>query len=189
MRKVLKRDEGVLTVEACLCLTLFMFLILFLYSFFGIFEAQTKIQHTLLQAAQSMSLDAVASSNLNDQEKIKNLYDIAGVIGFKAQNDHPEFVAPEQWYDPSVPEFIDSIAKERFIAYFASGDEKKADEFLQALRVTNGISGLDFSKCEIDSEGNLNLSVTYTVEYMFDYKVFGMDPLTITSCASSKMWK
>ena len=70
MKKVLKQDEGVLTVEACLCLTLFMFLILFLYSFFSIFEAQSKIQHSLLQAAQSMSLDAVATSNLNDTKKI-----------------------------------------------------------------------------------------------------------------------
>ena len=104
-------------------------------------------------------------------------------------NVHPEFVAPENWYDSKKTEEIEFIAEERFVAYLAAGDESKADQFLKALRVTNGISGLDFSKCEIDSEGNLNLSVTYTVEYMFDYKVFGMEPLKITSSASSKMWE
>ena len=86
MKRIIKSQKGVLTVEACLCLTLFMFLILFLYSFFAIFEAQMKIHHTLLQSAQSMSLDSVATEKLKGD--YSSVFNIAQVIGFNAKNVH-----------------------------------------------------------------------------------------------------
>ena len=81
------------------------------------------------------------------------------------------------------------IAKERFIAYFAGGDKDKADELLKRYRIKDGLDGLDFSESTIDDAGNLSLKVTYTVEYLFDYKGFDLEALTLTSTASSKTWK
>ena len=159
MNNKMDGKEGTLTLEACLSLTLFMFLILFLYSFFTVFEAQTKIHHTLIRAAESMSLDAPATDKLNkNMEELSDLYDIAGKIGFNVSNVNPEFVSPHPWYRNSTG--IAAAAEERFIAYFTDGNREKADEVLKSLRVTEGISGLDFSSCKIDQEGNINLSVT-----------------------------
>lgn len=185
MRKKPKAKEGALTLEACLSLTLFMFLILFLYSFFAIFEVQTKIHHTLLQAAQSMSLDSVATERLKGD--VSDLFDIAAVIGFNSANVGPEFVSPDNWYDNENG--IADAVEERFVAYLSAGDSGKADEMLKSLRVQGGLSGLDFSQCKVDKNGNIDLSVTYTVEYLFDFKGFNMDPLELTSTASSRKWE
>lgn len=188
MNNKMNGKEGTLTLEACLSLTLFMFLILFLYSFFTVFEAQTKIHHTLIQAAESMSLDAPATDKLNkNMEELSDLYDIAGKIGFNISNVNPEFVSPHPWYRNSTG--IEAAAEERFIAYFTDGNREKADEVLKSLRVTEGISGLDFSSCKIDQEGNINLSVTYSVEFLFDYKGFNLDPFEFTSTTISRIWE
>lgn len=183
MKKRKSAQEGVLTLEVCLCLTLLMFLILFLYSFFAIFEAQTKVQHTLIQTAQSMSLDGIASYQIDDA---KSIFDIANVIGFNVENKNPQFASDNSWSKDKNQ--VAEIAKQRFVAYLSSGDEKAADDFLKGCRVTDGLEGLDFSKCNMDSDGNINLSVSYTVEYMFDFKGFNMKPLHITSKTTSKLW-
>lgn len=186
MMKKKNNDElGVLTLETCLCLTLFMFLILFLYSFFAVFEVQTRIQHTLLQSAQSMSLDAVASEDLyGDETKLK---EVAGTIGLAITNVHPDFVSPDYWYENT--RFVADTAQKRFIAYLANGDREKADQILRNYKIKGGLSGLDFSSCSLERDGVIRLSVTYKIELLFDYKAFGMQDLEITNKASSLKWK
>ena len=190
MKEHIKEKEGSMTIEACLCLTLFMFFILFLYSFFSVFEAQMKIHHTLLQTAQSLSLDAVATDGLTGnilEGEVSTLYQVATTIGFNAANKNPEFVSPEKWYKDEND--IPNVVKERFVAYLTGGDSGTADELLKSYRIEKGLSGLDFSASKIDSDGNIVLKVKYSVQFMFDYKAFGMEPIEFTNSAVSRKWE
>lgn len=186
MSRLRRKAEGVIAVEACLCLTLFMFFVLFLYSFFSIYEAQSKIQHTLLQAAQSMSLDALAIEKLGTGNS--SLYEVAEVIGFNALNKNPDFVETTAWYKYNNAAVADT-GEDRFVAYLAEGDRELADQILKSYNIKNGLAGLDFSSSKKDDKGNIVLTVNYTVEYFFDFKAFGMNPLELTNSVTSRLWE
>lgn len=185
MKKKRRQSDGVIALEACLCLTLFMFLILFLYSFFAIFEAQSKIHHTLLQTSQSMSLDSFATERL--KENTASLFDVVAEIGFNASNKNPKYVSTDAWYKNK--EKVADIAKERFVAYLTAGDQNQANQLLVRYKIKDGLSGLDFSASTINENGDIELKVKYTIQFLFDYKAFNLSSLQVTDSVTSRKWE
>lgn len=193
MRKKVKSEKGLLSLEACIAVTIFIFMMLFLYSFFVVFEVRNEMGHVTLATANSMSLDAYENDGLGASDTIGQIfYNLYGQVT-NSQNDFTDF---RKWYDDSTvtdadgnvtlsAEFTD-VVKTRFIAYLTSGDADKADEILERYHVVDGVDGLDFSDSYV-SDGKLYLSVKYEIEYEFNVFNFGNNKFEHKAC--SKLWK
>lgn len=193
MSRFRKKEQGLLSLEACIAVTIFIFMMLFLYSFFVVFEVRNEMGHVTLSTANSMAFDPYENSTLGASDTVGQVfYNIYGQVT-NSNNDFTDF---RQWYDNSTEtdadgnvtisaEFADVI-KTRFIAYLTSGNPDKADEILSRYHVVNGVDGLDFSDSHI-SDGKLYLSVKYEIEYEFNVFNFVNNKFEHTSC--SKLWK
>ena len=81
----------------------------------------------------------------------------------------------------------------RFLGYLAGradsetleDTKSRADDILQALRVTGGVSGLDFSESDLRGS-DLYVKVTYNIEFFFN--PFGLAEFSTTQQASARMW-
>jgi hypothetical protein len=188
----LKNQNGVIALEASLVLTLFMFLILTLYSFFAIFEAQSKVGHALIESTQSLSLDPYATGALDWGEFPGSVSDVITHFFMKGSVENGKFVTTSKWYTDATTasdsESLNSVIKNRFVAYLANGEEADANALLLRLHVENGLKGVSFRESKIDNDGNISVVATYKVNYMFDYKLFGLKPMQFKQTTKSKLW-
>lgn len=60
------REEGAITLEACVSVLVFLVLMLFLAGFFKMYMAQNATAHTLLQTSQSLSVDEYSAEKLGN---------------------------------------------------------------------------------------------------------------------------
>lgn len=60
------REEGAITLEACVSVLVFLVLMLFLAGFFKMYMAQNATAHTLLQTSQSLSLDEYSAERIGN---------------------------------------------------------------------------------------------------------------------------
>lgn len=184
-----KKEEGVITLEACVTVLLFLMLMLMLSSLFKLFMAQNATAHVLLQTSQSLSLDTYSA------EKIGNggLGSVGEFIGgiFGALNDD-NFTEYENCYSETNVNGVTSLSintdavKKRFVAYLNGGDDNKADEFLKSVKVVNGINGLDFSKSYVENDV-LYLVLKYELEY--DMNFGNLSNIKVEQKVCSKLWK
>lgn len=189
-----ENESGSVTIEACVVLMLFMFLILTLYSFFMIFGAQGKIRSTMLQSAESLSLDPYLSSSVPESVwRTDGVQKLLLKLITDATTSNDGFVNTTKWdeIDPSTGDQskVVAAAKERFLAYFAGGDETVADTILRSYRIVDGFSGLHFDQTNVDSDGNVNLVITYEQKYFFDYPLFGLSNVKRKEVVVSHLWK
>lgn len=98
MRK-LKEQNGLLSLEASICLTLFIFLMLFLYSYFVVFEARNVVAHATLATADSLALDVYQTSKVNDDGLAEV---ISSIINEAAGKDNP-FHSTTEWFKNDDP--------------------------------------------------------------------------------------
>ena len=79
----LKKERGVISLEASIVLPLFIFLLLFFYGFIVSFSGQQAICHSIVQSADSLSLDTYALERINSDNKgeelITNLYSTVSI--------------------------------------------------------------------------------------------------------------
>ena len=199
MKKLFKKEEGLLSLEASICLTIFMFLMLFLYSFFVVFEARNTMGHNVLSTANSLALDAYATDKFSNADSITAiLYDVYG----DATNGLSDFADHSKWYENStvtdddgnetISAELQTAIKRRFLAYLTAGEtgknsEETANKILKRYHIQNGVSGLDFSGSYVDSEDRLHVVLRYTMEY--EYNPFGLGTVELEQSACSKIWK
>lgn len=195
MEKKLSWEYGLLSLEASIALTIFIFLMLFMYSLFVVFEARNTIGHAVLATANSLALDAYDSSQLGDGETLASIFhNVYGTITHGGMTSN--FADSRKWYEDSVVEdgnsktlsadFLEAI-QTRFCAYLGGSSAAGADEVLRRYHIQNGKEGLDFSNSYVDADGNLHLSVQYTIKY--EFQVFNLDALNMEQKACSKLWK
>jgi len=206
--KRMKKENGVIALEASLVLTLFMFMIMFLYSFFVIYAAQSAINHALIQTAQSMSIDSFSTENLTFDEVPSSTNQILTTIGLNLSINNDKFISDSRWYnnlaeddwyeeDTSEKKIIEqknnfhSIVKNRFVAYFtAGGDNALAEKKLKGFNVIDGLNGLDFSESYMDYDsGDLHINVKYKSKFIFNFSSFGINDIQFSESAVSHLWK
>ncbi|MGN0352879.1 MAG: hypothetical protein ACI4ES_14605 [Roseburia sp.] len=194
MEEIKMKNQGSITIEACIAVTLFMFFVLYIYSFFIVFEAQGKISSTLIRTTESLSLDSYAIEQLALDDGLEtNVHNWIVELGINATNDNPEFVSTQKWYksneDGSKNDNLDNVIKERFCAYLTQeGTEEAANNLLETLCVDGGLSGMDFSESQVDASGNIVVVVNYELNYIFDYPLFNIEPLSLKQSFKSHMW-
>lgn len=192
-----QNENGSITLEACISLTMFMFFILYIYSFFIVFEAQGKISSTVLRTAQSMSLDPYATDNLigeNDTFIPSSVSQFFSKLQVNMTDKGRGFYDRKQWYPKEGEEVkgsaeLQRVIKDRFIAYLSNGDKEAADTLLKTLMIEGGVNGLDFSQSYVDEGGDLCIIVKYQLNYMFDYPLFGIEPIKLETQAVSHLWR
>lgn len=166
------QEAGTLTVEASLAVPLFIFFFLFVLSFVQVFAAQSIITQAMAQAGQSMSVQSYAAKELKDTlwqaGPFKSVLDwVSGTD----QTTSSYFTADEsEWYKED--EQTQEMAKKLFIAYFGGGSTEKANEFLKALNVENGLAGLDFKDTKVIN-GDLYLHISYSTDMRY-MQFFGL---------------
>ena len=187
-KRVQREDDGSAVLEACIVVPLFLFFVLTLYGLITVFMAQNIIGHALLESTQSLALDAYATDKLSDpttvQGRLRNFFmELTGSMA-----DDPYFSDSERWYDRAGGATKDDwveAAEKRFLGYLAGGDADQADGMLRALRVTDGVAGLDFSQSDLRGS-DLCIQVSYQIEFFFN--PFGLAEFSTTQQASARMW-
>jgi hypothetical protein len=188
-----KSQEGAIAIEASIALTLFMFVILTFYSFFMVFEVQSKVSNALMQAAQSLSLDPYATEKTGDSlsSSVKNA--VTSLASSTAVNND-KYTSNTKWYNSSSTaasnSALSAAIEDRFYAYLtADGTRGAGNELLTLLKVYDGADGMDFGQSYVDSDGNIVLKVRYYVTYIFDCPTINLPAVEFGQTAKSYMWK
>ncbi len=170
-----KKEEGVVSLEACIVLPIFIFLLMFLYGFMVFFSGHQAMSHALIQGSQSLSLDPYASNRLTTSwESTKNGSDLVEAIYAELLSSNEYFSSNEKWYDTSKgTELMHQTVRNRFLGYLVGsgeGDvEARADQKLKLIGVVDGVDGLDFSETKIEN-GVLTITVRYEQEFVFNFQ-------------------
>lgn len=187
----IKKEKGTITLEACVTLIMFTFLMLFWSGLMIIYTAQGDMSHTLLETAESMSLDPYAIERLNttganiESELGTYISQLVTEI-FGNNSSNPYFATDKKWYKSTDSSSLSDVAKKRFIGYFSNGDENKAEDILKYFNVVNGLSGLDFSESKVEN-GDLYLTIKYELEY--EYNVYSLLKIPVKQTIKVKLFK
>ena len=189
LRQLQERQEGAILLEASIAIITFLLFVLMLYGLLVLFLAQNLVGHALIESTQSLAMDTYATNKLT---RSPGTGDVARKILEAVTDIAPEkdsyFSSRERWFDRkrgATAEEWQTAARERFIGYFAGGDEKKADEMLKVLRVKDGLAGLDFSESNVIGS-DVYIRVNYEIEYFFNPGGLGEIPTSQQAC--SRMW-
>ncbi len=170
-----KNEHGVVSLEACIVLPIFIFVLMFFYGLMVFFSGHQLLSHSLIQSAESLSLDPYATERLNiswdEMEGGKDLVQAMYADAFSSQD--PYFSSNEKWYAENSDLLIPTVRK-RFLGYLvgsgtSSEVEKAADEKLKTIGVQNGLSGLDFSETKVE-DGVLTITIKYRQEFVFNFQ-------------------
>ncbi len=171
-----KKEQGVLTVEATIVLMVFVMFVLFLYNFAGVYRAQSTVSHAAIESADAVALESHLREVAFESDPQQVIY-LASKLGASSTLDAS---ALESLRTADLPK----LAREKFIAAIAK-NEAEADRKLKQLGIKDGISGISFSQCHADLDGdNIIVFVEYTVEFQFP--VFGAREIHVTKAAKAK---
>lgn len=171
-----KRETGVLTIEASIVLMLFTFFVLFLFSFARVYRAQSIVSHAALQTADAVALESHLRENALDADTQEMMFLVSEITDSSSISE--DGLLSLRYAD------LPKVAKEKFIAALGRS-ESEADSKLKNAGVKDGLSGIDFSDCEIVLGGDdVIISLSYTIELQFP--VFGFEELQVTKAAKAK---
>lgn len=188
LRHASEGQEGSIVLEACFSVILFILFTVMLYGLTTVFMAQNLIGHALMESTQSLALDSYATDKLTDQYTVgAGIRSLLEAVGGTYPDDS-SFSSRERWFDRksgATQADWEQAARERFIGYFAGGDEQRARDLLEGLGIVDDLDGLDFSESDIIGS-DLYIRVTYQIEYLFN--PFGMVEFNTSQQACSRMW-
>lgn len=78
--KDIKKENGMITIEASISFVIFMFLILFIYCFSNIYIAQNQVSHAAIQTTENIALESYGREKFSDQQIVKDTNGLLGVI-------------------------------------------------------------------------------------------------------------
>ncbi len=139
------------------------------------FSGHLLISHSLIQSAESLSLDPFANERLSTELKnAKKTQDVVNALYanlFTEQNEY--FSSGDKWYQKDAT-VVQETVKKRFIGYLVGGDDaanvkNRAKDVFDVIGIQGGYEGLDFSGTKL--EGNkLIISVKYKQEFVFNFQ-------------------
>lgn len=189
-----------MTLETTIVLPIFILIFLAIYGIFGVVSAENQISHAFNQATKSMSMDPflIERTDLAFEDKSRlwgSLKDVAVSAirvhydehfmeksdWFSTENMDDEDKLPDGSYDLSSKK---QVAQNRFVGFFADGNQIQADERLRKLGVVDGLEGLDFTMSQAD--GNLTITVKYKLRFVFNF--FDTVQIPMTHKLNVKLW-
>ncbi len=180
-----KSREGSVTLEAAIILPIFIFVFLSIFGLFGMINARQEITRAMIQAGKSLSLDPYATEMLekaNDKKfRTAEQYLMSKV---RQASSKEKYTNITKWYEGGD---VSGVAKDRFIAYFAGGDESKANEKLKWMGVEGGLDGLKVDG-SISGKRELELKTEYQLKFLFDFIQVG-DVGKVKTTSTHWLWR
>lgn len=186
LKRVIKCEHGVVTLETGIVLPIFIMLLLFFYGIIIMFLGDQAITHALSQAAQSLSLDSYASSMV-DYSKIENAEDLAQALYSNLFDSDEYFSSNAKWHEEGGDVLLETV-ENRFLGYLSGGrsaPKSYADDLLEYVGVVGGLDGFDFSETNV-TDNVLTITVKYQQAFLFDFH--GLANIDKEYVISVKMW-
>lgn len=158
----MKKENGIITIEASIVLPFFMMFILFFMGLTRVHTAQNIVSHGTIQAAKSMSINSYLRKSVAGTATGKIITFVTAI--FVSEDDpvgNPIANNLLPLSDPGVA--LNQVIKENFVRSIAE-DEQEAN----AILIGVGIDSIDFSESQVKGE-DIIIVAKYTVKLQFPF--------------------
>ena len=176
-KEELLRERASVTLEAAIILPIFCFLFMALNGVFFVFSAQNQVMHTLVQTANSLSLDPY----WNEKTGVENLN-----VSIILQNIEryvvrdQSFSSAESWHKNET--VSSGVLEDRFYSYF-TGDGNKLSAYTK-LKKLGVVGNMELSGTV--NNGDLTLVAKYKMKLWFN--LFKTEPLDLSQKVKVHLW-
>lgn len=180
-------EQGSVILETGIVLPIFILVILFLYGLFIVFSVRNQITAAMFQSAKSLSMDPYLTEHVDSIRESKEYFwsSLGGLILDVARGvgNDKHYSNMTDWYSASGAN-VSKIAKDRFIGFFAGGDENEAKEKAKDLGIVNGLNGINISASI--SGKQLTIKVEYKIQTWFD--AFDLGKIPVKQSYTVALW-
>ena len=176
-KEELLRERASVTLEAAIILPIFCFLFMALNGVFFVFSAQNQVMHTLVQTANSLSLDPY----WNEKTGVENLNVSIILQNFERSiTQDKRFSSTESWHKNET--VSSGVLEDRFYSYF-TGDGNKLSAYAKLKKL--GIVG-NMELSGTVNNGDLTLVAKYKMKFWFN--LFKTEPLDLSQTVKVHLW-
>jgi len=163
---MMKKQEGILTVEAAISLTAYLFAMMFLVNVGQVYRAQNYMVHGLVQTGQMLAFSSF-EYGLDNQNRgnitLDDLVDAGKRLFGQLSGSTGAHDIKKSWRSGRYPE----AAKLAF-GYCAGRDAGETDKYLKRYGITGGVDSIDFAETCCAGK-DLYIRTQYRVELPFAF--------------------
>lgn len=176
-KEKLLRERASVTLEAAIILPIFCFLFMALNGVFFVFSAQNQVMHTLVQTANSLSLDPY----WNEKTGVENPNVSIILQNFERSiTQDKSFSSTESWHKNET--VSSGVLEDRFYSYF-TGDGNKISAYTK-LKKLGVVGNMELSGTV--NNGDLTLVAKYKMKFWFN--LFKTEPLDLSQKVKVHLW-
>lgn len=176
-KEKLLRERASVTLEAAIILPIFCFLFMALNGVFFVFSAQNQVMHTLVQTANSLSLDPY----WNEKMGVENPNVSIILQNFERSiTQDKSFSSTESWHKNET--VSSGVLEDRFYSYF-TGDGNKLSAYTK-LKKLGVVGNMELSGTV--NNGDLTLVAKYKMKFWFN--LFKTEPLDLSQKVKVHLW-
>lgn len=176
-KEKLLRERASVTLEAAMILPIFCFLFMALNGVFFVFSAQNQVMHTLVQTANSLSLDPYWNEKISlENTSVSTILQRFERYVVRDQS----FSSAESWHKNET--VSSDVLEDRFYSYF-TGDGNKISAYTK-LKKLGVVGNMDLSGTV--NNGDLTLLAKYKMQFWFN--PFKTKPLEISQQVKVHLW-
>ena len=177
LKETLLRERASVTLEAAIILPIFCFLFMALNGVFFVFSAQNQVMHTLVQTANSLSLDPY----WNEKISLENTSVSTILQRFERYVVRDKsFSSAESWHKNET--VSSGVLEDRFYSYFTGGENKISG--YDKLKKLGVVGNMELSGTV--SNGDLTLVAKYKMKFWFN--LFKTEPLDLSQKVKVHLW-
>ena len=180
-----KTENGSIILETGLVLPIFILVFLFVYGLFFVVSAQNQVTSAVFQSMKSLSLDPYLTENVESVQKASSLWSNLGeiILDVGRASNNKYFSSATDWY-ASGSGALQTVARDRFIGFFAGGKEAEARKKAKNLGIVGGLDGIAITAAV--SGNSMTITVNYTIQTWFD--AFGLGKIPVSQTFQANLW-
>ena len=177
LKEKLLRERASVTLEAAIILPIFCFLFMALNGVFFVFSAQNQVMHTLVQTANSLSLDPYWNEKISlENTSVSTILQRFERYAVRDQS----FSSAESWHKNET--VSSGVLENRFYSYFTGGENKISG--YDKLKKLGVVGNMELSGTV--SNGDLTLVAKYKMKFWFN--LFKTEPLDLSQKVKVHLW-
>ena len=177
LKETLLRERASVTLEAAIILPIFCFLFMALNGVFLVFSAQNQVMHTLVQTANSLSLDPYWNEKISlENTSVSTILQRFERYVVRDQS----FSSAESWHKNET--VSSGVLEDRFYSYF-TGDGNKLSAYTK-LKKLGVVGNMELSGTV--NNGDLTLVAKYKMKFWFN--LFKTEPLDLSQKVRVHLW-
>ena len=177
LKETLLRERASVTLEAAIILPIFCFLFMALNGVFFVFSAQNQVMHTLVQTANSLSLDPYWNEKISlENTSVSTILQRFERYVVRDQS----FSSAESWHKNEI--VSSGVLEDRFYSYF-TGDGNKFSAYTK-LKKLGVVGNMELSGTV--NNGDLTLVAKYKMKFWFN--LFKTEPLDLSQKVKVHLW-